>query len=305
MTWVTTAAKRGTLLLTTTAVLITGIGVSSAAAEDFVPAPTPTAQTATDTVAGLPALPEGLPAPASEPAAAPESAPAGNVAPMAANALAAAIEARVKVDIAFRKQFIATLQRRIAADPAFAASFAALVRQRAATDAFFRATWAAALRAQNGSLVNLGATTWEGPALRHPRGVSYYPTVTRWANLTLGVMAELHIDPSYLPGILAQIQQESSGYPTAVNGTDSNARAGYASMGLLQTIAPTYRAYAKPGYEGTLTRVSVPGTSIPQQFASPWQTHPYANLYAALNYVIKRYGVSKFIIWNSGSNGTY
>lgn len=290
----TTSAMRGTLILTLSAVLFTGVAVSPAAAEDFVPAPEVTGQTATDTVPGLPPLPE--------PAAVP---PAEGVAPMATDGLAAAIESRIKVDAAFRKQFVAALQQRLATDPAFAASFVAMIRQRAATDAFFRATWAAALRAQNGSLVNLGATTWEGGTLRHPRGVAYYPAVTRWANLTLGVMAELDIDASYLPGILAQIQQESAGQPTAVNAYDSNARAGYASMGLLQTIAPTYRANAKPGYEGTLTRVSVPGTGIPQQFASPWQTHPYANLYAALNYVIKRYGYSKFILWNTGSNGSY
>ncbi len=83
----------------------------------------------------------------------------------------------------------------------------------------------------------------------------------------LGVMAELNIDPYYFPGIMAQIQQESAGYSDAVNGWDSNWRIGYASYGLLQTIAPTYRTYAKPGYAGTLTYKTVNGRR--QQFQEP------------------------------------
>ena len=65
-------------------------------------------------------------------------------------------------------------------------------------------------------------------------------------------------------------------------------------MGLLQVIATTYQANARPGFKGTLTKISVPGTSVKQLYASPWQKQPYANLYSALRYVQVRYGVAKF-----------
>lgn len=141
--------------------------------------------------------------------------------------------------------------------------------------------------------------------LRHPNGSAFYPNVIRWANTVQAVMKELGIPARYLPGILAQIQQESSGRPNAVNRTDSNARRGYASMGLLQVIAPTYRTYAKPGFKGTLIRINVGSRYGPQQFSSPWMTSPFTNIWAALNYVIRTYGMGKFDYWNRGWNSAY
>ncbi len=129
---------------------------------------------------------------------------------------------------------------------------------------------------------------WTGFTLRHPGGGRFYPQVTRWANLVLAVMGEHEIPAKYLPGILAQIQQESSGNPYAVNGWDSNAARGTPSKGLLQVILPTYRAYAKPGFR-----------------ARQFQTTPYTNIWAALNYVIDRYGRDKFRSWNHGHNQGY
>lgn len=131
-------------------------------------------------------------------------------------------------------------------------------------------------------------SAWTGFELRHPKGGKFYPTVTRWANLVLAVMGEHRIPAKHLPGILAQIQQESSGNPYAVNNWDSNASRGTPSKGLLQVILPTYRAYAKPGYGN-------------KQF----QTVPYTNIWAALNYVIDRYGRGKFSSWDKGSNQGY
>lgn len=136
--------------------------------------------------------------------------------------------------------------------------------------------------------VRTGPSAWRGGKLIHPRGGGYYPTVTRWANLVQGVMDELDIPRKYLPGILAQIQQESAGRPNAVNNWDSNAQRGTPSKGLLQIIKPTYRYYAKAGYRN-----------------ERFQTVPYTNIYASLNYVIKRYGMSKFKLWNSGYNQGY
>lgn len=129
---------------------------------------------------------------------------------------------------------------------------------------------------------------WTGFELRHPRGGRLYPTVTRWANLVLAVMGEHRIRAKFLPGILAQIQQESSGNPYAINMWDSNASRGTPSKGLLQVILPTYRAYAKPGFK-----------------SSHYQTVPYTNIWAALNYVINRYGRGKFASWNRGYNQGY
>lgn len=131
-------------------------------------------------------------------------------------------------------------------------------------------------------------SAWRGFPLRHPRGGKFYPTVTRWANLVLAVMGEHKVPARYLPGILAQIQQESSGNPYAVNMWDSNAARGTPSKGLLQVILPTYRAYAKPGFR-----------------SSHYQTVPYTNIWAALNYVIDRYGRGKFASWNRGHNQGY
>lgn len=233
------------------------------------------------------------------------STPAGATTVTPSNAMADAITVRLRTDPQFRLDFIATIQRQLAIDPVFAAKFRADVAQRYATDPFFRLVWAAGIRAGNNANIDLGPKTWTGGTITHPRGVAYYSSVTRWGELVLGIMAELNIDPYYFPGIMAQIQQESSGNPGATNGWDSNARLGYASMGLLQIIAPTYQQYAKAGYKGTLMKVTVPGTTVKQQFASPWQTYPYTNLYAALTYVIKRYGYTKFASWNGGANQGY
>jgi SLT domain-containing protein len=87
---------------------------------------------------------------------------------------------------------------------------------------------------------------------------------------------------------LAQIQRESMGQPDIVNNSDSNAAKGTPAKGLLQMIGPTYQANAKSGY-----------TDL------KYQTVPYANLWAALNYVKRSYGMSKFDSWSAGSNGSY
>ncbi len=138
---------------------------------------------------------------------------------------------------------------------------------------------------------------------RHPKtGQEFYPTVTRWAPTVLAVLDGKGITDDYLPGILAQIQQESSGVPDAVNGWDSNWSAGIASWGLLQIIAPTYQANAKPGFVGTVETRYVNG--VAQKFVS-YMIVPEYNIWAALTYVQKRYGNARFDKWNSGSNLAY
>jgi SLT domain-containing protein len=64
---------------------------------------------------------------------------------------------------------------------------------------------------------------------------------------------------------------ESGGNPRAINLTDSNAKAGYPSQGLMQTIPQTFKAYAGPYLKRGIT-------------------DPLASIYAGLNYAIHRYG---------------
>ena len=136
--------------------------------------------------------------------------------------------------------------------------------------------------------VKTGPSKWRGKRLRHPNGRRFPKRVKRWANLVRSVMREHRIKRRYLKGILAQIQQESGGNPYAVNRWDSNARRGTPSKGLLQVIAPTYRAFAQRGFRSTR-----------------YQTVPYTNIWAGLRYVKKRYGKKKFRSWNRGYNHGY
>jgi len=95
--------------------------------------------------------------------------------------------------------------------------------------------------------------------------------VTRWSGLVLQVLRMLGQSASWLPVVLRRMNQESGGNPRAINLWDSNARAGYPSMGLMQTIPQTFAAYAGP----------FRGLGI-------W--NPLANIYAGLNYALHRYG---------------
>lgn len=136
--------------------------------------------------------------------------------------------------------------------------------------------------------IKTGPSPWRGAKLVHPLGGPFIASVTQWANLVQGVMVELKIPDKYLPGILAQIQQESAGVPDVVNLWDSNAKAGTPSMGLLQLIASTFQANAPARYN-SLT----------------YQKVPYANVYAGLNYAQRRYGTTRFEAWNQGQNSGY
>ncbi|WP_245714204.1 transglycosylase SLT domain-containing protein [Nocardia vaccinii] len=80
----------------------------------------------------------------------------------------------------------------------------------------------------------------------------------------------------YSPGQLDQaaiatiIQHESGGNPHAINLWDSNAEAGHPSKGLMQTIDPTFDAWALPGHHNV------------------W--NPVDNIIAGVRYAIHRYG---------------
>lgn len=95
--------------------------------------------------------------------------------------------------------------------------------------------------------------------------------VQRWAGLVLRVLSMLHQSAGWLGAVLRRMNQESGGNPRAINLWDSNARAGHPSIGLMQTIGPTFNAYAGP-------------------FRGLGIYNPLANIYAGLNYALHRYG---------------
>ena len=99
----------------------------------------------------------------------------------------------------------------------------------------------------------------------------------QWAGVALQALAMLGQPASLLPRVLQQIQIESSGNPRAINLWDINARRGTPSMGLIQTIMPTYLDYADP-----------------RRNLGPYD--PLSNLLAGMRYAIARYG-SIAAIW--------
>jgi hypothetical protein len=94
----------------------------------------------------------------------------------------------------------------------------------------------------------------------------------RWAETVTAVLRELGVySTGNVSNVLKAIQKESGGNPNAINLTDSNAKAGHPSKGLLQVIAGTFNAYAG-------------------KYKSKGVYDPYANIYAGVNYAHHRYG---------------
>jgi hypothetical protein len=97
--------------------------------------------------------------------------------------------------------------------------------------------------------------------------------VSQWGNDVVAALKMLGLSPGLAFAVLYQMQTESGGNPNSINLTDSNAAAGDPSRGLMQVIGTTFEAYAGP----------YGGYSI---------YNPMANIYAALNYAMHRYGPS-------------
>ena len=95
--------------------------------------------------------------------------------------------------------------------------------------------------------------------------------VGRWAPTVAQALTLLRQPVSLVSAVLELIRHESGGNPNAINLTDSNARRGDPSRGLMQTIGSTFRAYAG-------------------QFLARGIYDPLANIFAGLNYGIHRYG---------------
>jgi hypothetical protein len=79
-----------------------------------------------------------------------------------------------------------------------------------------------------------------------------------------------HYSPENLRALYGRAMQESGGDPKIQNNWDSNARKGTPSIGLLQTIGPTFDAHKLPGM-GNIR-------------------HPVHNAVAAIRYMFSRYG---------------
>jgi Transglycosylase SLT domain len=95
--------------------------------------------------------------------------------------------------------------------------------------------------------------------------------VNQWAGTVMQALAMLHLPMSLLGQVLYQMQTESGGNPNAINLTDINAQMGDPSRGLLQVIGTTFGAYHVAGTSGNIY-------------------DPLANVAAAINYAMHRYG---------------
>lgn len=104
--------------------------------------------------------------------------------------------------------------------------------------------------------------------------------VEQWRGTFLGVLSSLGMPESWIGLGLQQMQSESGGNPAAINNWDSNAAAGTPSKGLMQVIDPTFQSYRSPAYPNDI-----------------W--NPGANIAAALQYLVARYGGPEGV-WGEG-----
>ena len=100
----------------------------------------------------------------------------------------------------------------------------------------------------------------------------------RWKNQILTALGMLNQSGSWLGTVERRMNQESGGNPSAINKWDSNWAAGTPSVGVMQVIGPTYRAYTAPGWR-----------NLPPM-AYGVSEDVLANTYAGLHYALGRYG---------------
>lgn len=99
----------------------------------------------------------------------------------------------------------------------------------------------------------------------------------QWTPTVKAALTQTGNSQDNVAATLHQMTTESGGNPYAVNLTDSNAAAGYPSVGLMQVIRPTFQAYAgKYASKGPFMY----GTSI----------DPMANIYSSMKYAMAQYG---------------
>jgi SLT domain-containing protein/phage-related protein len=101
--------------------------------------------------------------------------------------------------------------------------------------------------------------------------------VQRYRGIVQILLRMLGQPAAYTDLTLRRMNQESGGNPRAVNLWDSNAAAGYPSVGLMQVIRGTFQAYAGK-YRNT------------GPFMYGVSVDPAANVYASMQYALSRYG---------------
>ncbi|MFF3891790.1 peptidoglycan DD-metalloendopeptidase family protein [Streptomyces sp. NPDC001812] len=101
--------------------------------------------------------------------------------------------------------------------------------------------------------------------------------VQRWAGTVRTALGQLNQSMSLVNTTLRRMNQESGGNPKAVNRSDINWQRGTPSVGLMQVIEPTFRAFA-----GRYKNVG------PKLYGV--STDPLANVYASMRYALRTYG---------------
>ncbi|NUP67015.1 MAG: transglycosylase SLT domain-containing protein [Nonomuraea sp.] len=113
-----------------------------------------------------------------------------------------------------------------------------------------------------------------GPSGPPPPGGGPAPSgkVKEWIEQAIAILKEHGVPADRMNpnDIWMIIQHESGGNPHAINLWDSNAAAGHPSKGLMQTIDPTFNAYALDGHRDIY--------------------NPVDNIIAGVRYSIERYG---------------
>ncbi|MCY8988021.1 phage tail tape measure protein [Bacillus atrophaeus] len=99
------------------------------------------------------------------------------------------------------------------------------------------------------------------------KGATGSAEVQKWVAEAVGIAG---VPFSWVPGLITIAMKESGGNPNAINLTDSNAKAGHPSQGLMQTIPSTFSAHAFSGHNNML--------------------NPVDSVLAAINYIKGRYG---------------
>ena len=117
-----------------------------------------------------------------------------------------------------------------------------------------------------------GATGTKGANGAAPVGPAPKGQVGDWINQAVEILKQQGIpaDKMNPADIATIIQRESGGNPNAQNNWDSNAAKGTPSIGLMQTIQPTFDAHKLPGH-GDIR-------------------NPVDNIIAGVRYAISRYG---------------
>ena len=123
-----------------------------------------------------------------------------------------------------------------------------------------------------GKATDIAARIADGPPGAGPARRARGPgRARRWIAQALQV---LDLPQNLAPGVKKIIMAESGGNPRAINLTDSNARRGTPSQGLMQTIPSTFRHYVAP------------------EVANRPITDPVANITAGVNYMVENYGIN-------------